>query len=578
MAEIRVPKLNTNDSAYVLLEWLVADGAVVRGDDVVASVETSKTVEELVSGHDGILVQLIPAGAECTPGQPIAHITPHPTPAPTPAPPLPPPTPIPPPPTAIPSTAIPPTAIPPTPIPPTPRPTTPRPTPVTPPPPTPTPPQLSPQPASGQPTPPPPAPVSGQPALASGLPPTSILSDASGVPGHPLAPPAPVSGGAPVSGVPATGSGDAMPSKAPLITAPAQALIDELGIDPARVRALPVKVVRRVDVERLAAAGSPSPRPPAPPAAEGPSPSAEAAVAETPSSPAPTAAPPAAVPPAITPTAVAPPVVAPPVVAPPAAAPPGEVPPAAVPPAVAPTVAPASAASAVAAPGAVTASVVPVGGTARGLSGNQRAVGRTVSLSHQTIPAAYTAIKVDVGKATAAARDLTKRLRKLVGLPDLLIAAVARLHHDFPLCFATLLDEGTAAVPDAPNVGVTIDLGTGLYVPVIRDAHNKGIEEIAGELAGFRRLAQRGGFRQEHFDGGNIVVTLHHDRDIVMAVPIVFPGQACALALTSPQREGERTVAVIGLAYDHRLVNGRDAVLFLQALKEALEAASFEGL
>ncbi|MGW0203124.1 2-oxo acid dehydrogenase subunit E2 [Nonomuraea sp. NPDC003201] len=201
-----------------------------------------------------------------------------------------------------------------------------------------------------------------------------------------------------------------------------------------------------------------------------------------------------------------------------------------------------------------------------------------MSLSHQTIPAAYTAIKVDVGKATTTARDLTKRLRKLVGLPDLLIAAVARLHQDFPLCFATLMDEGTAAVPDAPNVGVTIDLGTGLYVPVIRDAHGKGIEEIAGELAGFRRLAQRGGFRQEHFDGGNIVVTLHHDRDIVMAIPIVFPGQACALALTSPQREGERTVAVIGLAYDHRLVNGRDAVLFLQALKEALEAASFEGL
>ncbi|MEV4360476.1 2-oxo acid dehydrogenase subunit E2 [Nonomuraea sp. NPDC049625] len=437
MAEIRVPKLNTNDSAYVLLEWLVADGAPVRGDDVVASVETSKTVEELVSGHDGILVQLIPAGADCTPGQPIAHITPHPAP-------------------------------PPTPPPPTPAPLSPTPT----------------------------------PACA---PPSFALPSA--VP-------------SPASGALAAVSGDGLPAKAPLITAPAQALIDELGIDPARVRDLPVKVVRRADVERLAAAGSPPPRPPASPTVEGPSPSAEASVAETPPPPVPAASP----------TAVPP------------------------------------------------ASVAAVGGSVRGLSGNQQAVGRTVSLSHRTIPAAYTAIKVDVGKATTTARDLTKRLRKLVGLPDLLIAAVARLHQDFPLCFATLMDEGTAAVPDAPNVGVTIDLGTGLYVPVIRDAHGKGIEEIAGELAGFRRLAQRGGFRQEHFDGGNIVVTLHHDRDIVMAIPIVFPGQACALALTSPQREGERTVAVIGLAYDHRLVNGRDAVLFLQALKEALEAASFEGL
>ncbi|WP_433444168.1 2-oxo acid dehydrogenase subunit E2 [Nonomuraea sp. CA-141351] len=369
MAEIRVPKLNTNDEAYLLLEWLVADGARVRGDEVVASVETSKTVEELVSEHDGILVHLLPAGAECAPGQPIARIA------------------------------------------------DPRATP----------------PASAGTTSPP-----GDVAV-------------------------------------------------PLITAPARALIDELGIDPARVRALPVKVVRRADVERLAASA----------------PTAHAATPER-------------------------------------AAPPG--------------------------------------GSLRALSGNQRAVGRTVSLSHQTIPAAYAAIKVDVGGATAAARDLTRRLRKLVGLPDLLVAAVARLHGDFPLCFATLRDESTAAVPGSPHVGVTIDLGSGLYVPVIRDAHRKSVEEIAGELAGFRRLAQHGGFRQEQLEGGNIVLTLHHDPDIVMAVPIVFPGQACAVALTSPQREGERTVAVVGLAYDHRLVNGRDAVLFLQALKEALETASFEGL
>ncbi|MET7333127.1 2-oxo acid dehydrogenase subunit E2 [Nonomuraea sp. NPDC005650] len=423
MVEIRVPKLNTNDSAYVLLEWLVADGAPVGRDDVVASVETSKTVEELVSGHDGVLAHLIPAGSDCTPGQPIAHIT-------TPA--------------------------------------------------------------------PPPPPASAGPVLGP-----SPASE----PGDPPAPPAPGSGGAAAPGAPAVGSTGALPSGGPLITAPAQALIDELGIDPARVRALPVKVVRRADVERLAAPGALPPGPPTSPAA---------AVSS------------------------------------------GEVPTAA-------------------APGEGT-SGGGVAGRVRRLSPHQRAVARTVSLSRQTIPAAYTAIKVDVGPAIAAARGLTKRLRKLVGLPDLLVAAVARLHRDFPLCFAALVDESTAAVPDAPHVGVTIDLGTGLYVPVIRDAHHKGVEEIAGELAEFRRLAQRGGFRQEQLDGGNIVVTLHHDPDIVMAVPIVFPGQACALALTSPQREGERTAAVIGLAYDHRLINGRDAVLFLQAVKEALETASFEGL
>ncbi|WP_236668120.1 2-oxo acid dehydrogenase subunit E2, partial [Nonomuraea sp. K271] len=291
----------------------------------------------------------------------------------------------------------------------------------------------------------------------------------------------------------------------PLVTAPAQALIDELGVDPERVRALAVKVVRRADVERLAAA--------APTRQESPPGGTEQIDRGTRVTPGNDGA---------------------------------------------------------AGPGS--------GRSPRSLSANQRAVGRAVSLSHQTVPAAYTAVKVDVGHAVAAARDLTRRLRRLVGLPDLLISAVARLHRDFPLFFAALVDEGTASVPESPHVGVTIDLGAGLYVPVIRDAGTKSVAEIAGELAEYRRLAQRGGFREEQLAGGTIVVTLHHDAGIVMAVPIIFPGQACAVALTSPQREGERTVAVVGLSYDHRLINGRDAVLFLQALKETLEGTPSEGL
>ncbi|TLF53514.1 pyruvate dehydrogenase, partial [Nonomuraea sp. KC401] len=66
MAEIRVPKLNTNDSAYVLAAWLVRDGEPVRAGQAVAEVETSKTVEELVSEHDGVLTHLAPAGRDIT--------------------------------------------------------------------------------------------------------------------------------------------------------------------------------------------------------------------------------------------------------------------------------------------------------------------------------------------------------------------------------------------------------------------------------------------------------------------------------------------------------------------------------
>ncbi|MEV1240492.1 2-oxo acid dehydrogenase subunit E2 [Nonomuraea sp. NPDC050022] len=380
MGEIRVPKLNNNDSEYMLLEWLAEDGSQVRCDDPLATLETSKAVEELVSEQDGVLTQVVRAGASCAPGQLIARIGP--------------------PPAALPE------------------------------------------------------PV---PAVLPKLVPTA-------------------DGG-------------------PIITTPARALLDQLGLDPALVAGLDVKVVRRTDVERVAAATG---------ASAAPENAESTTLPDNPERAAPLD-----------------------------------------------------------------------GGQTRPLSNHQRAVGRTVTLSHQTIPAGYTAIKVDVTPALTTARALTRRLRRLVGLPDLLIAAVARLHADFPMFFAELLDDRTAHVHDQPRIGVTIDMGTGLYVPVIRD--RLSVPDIAERLAEFRGLAQHGGFSEAHLTGGNIVVTLHHDADIIMAIPIVFPGQACAIALTSPQPEGERTVAAIGLAYDHRLVNGRDVVLFLQALKETLESSP-EGL
>ena len=74
MAEIRVPKLNNNDSAYTLIEWLVADGKEVEAATPVVTLETSKAVEELESGVEGVLRHVVLAGRECAPGQVIGHV------------------------------------------------------------------------------------------------------------------------------------------------------------------------------------------------------------------------------------------------------------------------------------------------------------------------------------------------------------------------------------------------------------------------------------------------------------------------------------------------------------------------
>lgn len=219
------------------------------------------------------------------------------------------------------------------------------------------------------------------------------------------------------------------------------------------------------------------------------------------------------------------------------------------------------------------------------LGRHQEAVAAVVAQSHRTIPAAFVAMAVTVDDALTLARRLSREHRRMVGLPELVVKAVAAQVDEHPLCFGELFTEepgGRAAVrvPDVVNVGVTIDVGTGLHLPVIRDPAGLDWRELAGTLMDLRLAAMRGGFPARDLAGAHIVVALHHDAGVTVAVPVVSPGQTCAVSLGAvhpvvdldeagaPVR---RSTVQLGLAYDHRVVNGRGAVGFLAALKALLE-------
>ncbi|WP_433217960.1 2-oxo acid dehydrogenase subunit E2 [Microtetraspora malaysiensis] len=440
MTDIRVPKFNSNDSSYVLVEWLVEDGQRAGTGDPIAVLETSKATEELVAEQDGFVWQAVPVNADCPPGTVIARLTPEnarPTPAPN----------------ATAGGSA-----------------------------------LAADPRDGRPD------AFGRAAAGA------AVASGPGPEADPVS--AAEAGSGPVSGD--------RSAHRPLVTGPAQELIDELGIDPAEVRRLGVSVVRRADIERLAAdrpaRSGPSDGPPRGTAAQAPG------------------------------------------------GPPGS------------------------ASGAESGSVP--GGVPYPLSRVQRAVARAVRTSHETVPAAYTVVRADVGAALELSARLTREVRRPVSLPELVTCAVARLHETFPLFFATLVDDGHAMPAEVPNVGVTFDAGEGLYVPVVHDAARRPVREVAHLLMKYRLAAITGDFRESDLAGANIVVTLHHDGDVTLAIPLIFPGNVCALAVTAPQDElrleagavVSRTITNIGLAYDHRLINGRDAALFLGALKELLEA------
>ncbi|MGW3321983.1 2-oxo acid dehydrogenase subunit E2 [Streptomyces virginiae] len=210
------------------------------------------------------------------------------------------------------------------------------------------------------------------------------------------------------------------------------------------------------------------------------------------------------------------------------------------------------------------------------LSTRQRAVAAVVSEAHRTIPAAFAAIAVDLTAFRAT------RGGAPYGLVELLVKAMAARHADFPLFFATPgADHTLVLAPDA-NVGVTVDVGTGLFIPVLRDAARRPIGDLADDLMDFRVSALRQNFRGDAFADEAITLSLHNDPDIILAAPIVHPGRTCVVTLCAERSEVAlaedgtpftRWVTTVAVTYDHRYLNGRDAVRFLTAVKQDLESA-----
>jgi 2-oxoglutarate dehydrogenase E2 component (dihydrolipoamide succinyltransferase) len=175
---------------------------------------------------------------------------------------------------------------------------------------------------------------------------------------------------------------------------------------------------------------------------------------------------------------------------------------------------------------------------------------------------------------TAFQREMRVRTGRATGTVELLVMALAGLRERYPLFFGAFQEDRTVLVPDGAHIGVTIDVGDGLYLPVIRDASSRSFNEIADALADFQRKARGNGFRPEELSGGNIGLSLSAYTDVIVSQPIVFPGHSCMVSLTGTQRvrePGGVGTFCLGLSYDHRVINGRDAVMFLRELKAVFE-------
>ena len=129
------------------------------------------------------------------------------------------------------------------------------------------------------------------------------------------------------------------------------------------------------------------------------------------------------------------------------------------------------------------------------------------------------------------------------------------------------------------DIGIAVSTDRGLMVPVIRNAENMGLAEIELAIAHFAHKARDGSIALEDLQGGTFSITNGGVFGSLVSTPLLNPPQSAILGMhTIKERpvvvDGEivaRPMMFLAISYDHRIIDGKDAVQFLVAVKETLE-------
>ncbi len=165
-----------------------------------------------------------------------------------------------------------------------------------------------------------------------------------------------------------------------------------------------------------------------------------------------------------------------------------------------------------------------------------------------------------------------------LGFNGFFVKAVVAALAEFPAVNAEI-DGDDIVYKHFVNMGIAVGGANGLVVPVIRNADAMSIAEIESAIAGFAKAAKDGTLKLEDLAGGTFSITNGGVYGSLMSTPIINPPQSAILGMHKIQ---ERPVVVAGkieirpmmylaVSYDHRIIDGREAVSFLVRVKESLE-------
>ena len=165
-----------------------------------------------------------------------------------------------------------------------------------------------------------------------------------------------------------------------------------------------------------------------------------------------------------------------------------------------------------------------------------------------------------------------------LGFMSFFIKAAVEALKQYPVVNASI-DGGDIVYHSYFDVGVAVSTPRGLVVPVVRDADALSFAELEQEVVDYATRARDGKLAMEELSGGTFTITNGGIFGSLLSTPILNPPQSAILGMHKIAErpvveDGDivaRPMMYLALSYDHRLVDGHEAVRFLVTIKEALE-------
>ncbi len=216
------------------------------------------------------------------------------------------------------------------------------------------------------------------------------------------------------------------------------------------------------------------------------------------------------------------------------------------------------------------------------LSGPLRVMAEHMAMSVRTAARVTTMAEVDMTELVKLRNSLKEKFQReynvnLTFVP-LVMRAIAEGVKEFPILNASLRGE-EVIFHRAVNVGVAVDTGESLLVPVVKEVGKKSIVELSREVSQISQKAREGKLSIQDIQGGTFSLTNAGVYGALLATPIIHHPQGAILWMgkvmeTPVVRDGQiviRSMMYLCLSYDHRIIMGAQAVRFLQVVKKNLE-------